>query len=117
MKCYLLLRNNVETGPFTITELAEQQLKTTDLVWIEGQSTLWKYPTELDALKPLVADVFAAKALQMSQLIYTPKGIFVALPPHQNEEAVTERNQPETPAEPVAMETQFSQPLETLRET
>jgi hypothetical protein len=40
-KVYLVLRNNRESGPYTIGELLQQQLKPTDLVWIEGQSHSW----------------------------------------------------------------------------
>jgi hypothetical protein len=47
-KVYLLLRNNQESGPFTIGELLQQQLKPSDMVWIEGKSTAWTYLSELE---------------------------------------------------------------------
>lgn len=47
-KMYLLLRNNVQTGPFTIDELFQQQLKPGDLIWIEGKSTAWAHPSDFD---------------------------------------------------------------------
>jgi hypothetical protein len=53
-KVYLLLRNNRKSGPFTIDELWQQQLRPTDMVWIEGQSTAWCYLSELE-LKPSVS--------------------------------------------------------------
>ena len=52
-KVYLLLRNNRQSGPFTIDELWQQQLRPTDMVWIEGQSTAWCYLNELE-LKPSI---------------------------------------------------------------
>jgi hypothetical protein len=49
-KSYLLLRNNRQSGPFTIDELLQQQLQPTDLVWVEGQSVAWCYPPQLTDL-------------------------------------------------------------------
>lgn len=54
-KVYLLLRDNRETGPFTIDELIQQQLKPADLIWVEGKSVAWCYPYEMDELKAHVA--------------------------------------------------------------
>ncbi|WP_153798054.1 hypothetical protein [Foetidibacter luteolus] len=51
MKTYLLLRNNKESGPYTAEELIKAGLKAYDLVWIEGRSTAWRYPSEVDELK------------------------------------------------------------------
>lgn len=50
-RVYLLLRDNQETGPFTIDELWQQQPRLTDLIWVEGESQAWAYPTEIDALR------------------------------------------------------------------
>jgi hypothetical protein len=52
-RVYLLLRNNQQTGPFTIGELLQQQLIPSDMVWIEGKSSAWTYLTELE-LSPFV---------------------------------------------------------------
>jgi hypothetical protein len=52
-RVYLLLRNNQQTGPFTIGELLQQQLKPSDMIWIEGKSAAWTYLTELE-LSPFV---------------------------------------------------------------
>ena len=54
-KVYLLLRENRESGPYTIDELIQQQLKHTDLIWTEGKSVAWCYPYEMDELKAHVA--------------------------------------------------------------
>jgi hypothetical protein len=52
MNQYLLLRDNKQTGPYTAEELAAKGLKAYDLVWLEGKSAAWRYPSELAELKP-----------------------------------------------------------------
>ena len=55
-KIYSLLRNNKQSGPYTLDELLQLTLKPFDLVWIEGKSAGWSYPTEIDSLKLYVAE-------------------------------------------------------------
>lgn len=52
-RVYLLLRNNQQSGPFTIGELLQQQLRSSDMIWIEGKSSAWIYLSELELI-PLV---------------------------------------------------------------
>lgn len=52
MASYLLLRNNKESGPFTMDELLSSGLKPYDLVWVQGKSAAWRYPSEIQELKP-----------------------------------------------------------------
>src|SRR5699024_1544532 len=52
MASYLLLRNNKESGPFSVGDLVNFGLKPYDLVWIEGKSAAWRYPSEIEELKP-----------------------------------------------------------------
>lgn len=47
MKTYLLLRNNKQTGPYTATCLLQMDLQEFDLIWTEGESITWKYPSEM----------------------------------------------------------------------
>lgn len=54
MKKYLLLRNNKESGPYSIEQLGSMNLLALDLVWIEEDSTCWKYPDEIEELKSLI---------------------------------------------------------------
>jgi len=49
---YLLLRNNKQTGPHSLEELKNMGLKAYDLIWLEGKSAAWRYPCELEDLKP-----------------------------------------------------------------
>ena len=47
---YLLLRDNKQTGPYSLDELKAKGLKAYDLVWVEGRSAAWRYPSEVDEL-------------------------------------------------------------------
>jgi hypothetical protein len=47
-RVYRLLRNNKELGPFSIGELLGQQLRPSDMLWIEGESTAWCYLREIE---------------------------------------------------------------------
>ncbi|MBS1607791.1 MAG: DUF4339 domain-containing protein [Bacteroidetes bacterium] len=51
MASYLLLRNNKESGPYTLEALVQLGLKPYDLVWVEGKSAAWRYPSEVEGLK------------------------------------------------------------------
>lgn len=50
MTSYLLLRNNKESGPFTLDELVAKGLKAYDLIWVKGKSAAWRYPGEIPEL-------------------------------------------------------------------
>ncbi|HVX51564.1 MAG TPA: hypothetical protein VHB48_15490 [Chitinophagaceae bacterium] len=52
MNTYLLLRNNKEAGPFDFDSLIKQGLRQYDLIWVEGKSAAWRYPCEINELKP-----------------------------------------------------------------
>ena len=51
MSTYLLLRNNRESGPFTIEEIKGISLQSYDLLWVVGKSAAWRYPAEIAELK------------------------------------------------------------------
>jgi hypothetical protein len=53
-KVYLLLRSNQQTGPHSLEELLQLRLQPFDLVWVEGKSYGWSYPSEIDSLKPFI---------------------------------------------------------------
>lgn len=55
MDRYLLLRSNVQTGPHTFENLVKLGLNSQDLIWIEGRSNSWRYPTEMDEFKKFVS--------------------------------------------------------------
>lgn len=67
MNSYILLRNNKESGPFTLEALQQTGLQSTDLIWVECQSMSWRYPYEIPELKKLLPennDVAADKGKQ-----------------------------------------------------
>ena len=54
MKTYQLLRNNKSMGYYTKTCLLQIGLQPLDLLWVEGESITWKYPSELEDFKGFV---------------------------------------------------------------
>jgi len=57
MSSYLLLRNNKESGPFTLDEVQGMSLKTYDLIWVVGKSAAWRYPGEIPELQSFAPSV------------------------------------------------------------
>jgi hypothetical protein len=57
MSSYLLLRNNKESGPFTIDEIKGMSLKSYDLLWVVGKSAAWRYPGEIAEIKSFAPPV------------------------------------------------------------
>jgi hypothetical protein len=57
MANYLLLRNNKESGPYSLEDLTKLGLKAYDLVWVQGRSAAWRYPSEVEELKPFAPAV------------------------------------------------------------
>lgn len=51
MDTYLLLRSNKQSGPYSLQQLVNLGLKPYDLVWLEGKSAAWRYPSEVEGLK------------------------------------------------------------------
>lgn len=51
MNKYLLLRDNKQSGPYTVPEIISMGIKPYDLVWLEGKSAAWRYPSEIEELK------------------------------------------------------------------
>jgi hypothetical protein len=50
MTQYRLLRNNKESGPYTAEQLIRMGLKAYDLIWVDGKSAAWRYPSEIPEL-------------------------------------------------------------------
>jgi hypothetical protein len=48
---YRLLRDNKETGPYSEEEMIAKGFKPYDLLWAEGKSAGWQYPSEMSAFK------------------------------------------------------------------
>jgi len=113
MKCYLILRQNVETGPYSLEEITNRQLLPTDLIWVEGSSRSWRFPAEIRELAHLVQASAPAEYLKGKTDVLgkeeSLKKVFVSLPQPQKEnktfEAITDD----------ALITSFQQPLDALK--
>jgi len=57
MDMYLLLRNNKQSGPYSVDDLKSMGLKAYDLVWLEGKSAAWRYPCEIEELSAFAPPV------------------------------------------------------------
>jgi hypothetical protein len=57
MASYLLLRNNRQSGPFSLEQLLQIGFKPYDLIWVEGKSAAWRYPSEIGELKEYAPSV------------------------------------------------------------
>ena len=113
-KVYLLLRDNKQTGPHSLEELLQLGLKPYDLIWVEGRSCGWSYPSEINALKPYTEAVPAAPAQSTESMpstpptythsdtatssspkaITPPKNIFVSLPGKERSAAAPAKEVP-----------------------
>ncbi|MEO6314706.1 MAG: hypothetical protein ABIU63_13430 [Chitinophagaceae bacterium] len=51
MTHYRLLRDNKESGPFSEQDMIAKGFKPYDLIWVEGKSAGWRYPSEIIAFK------------------------------------------------------------------
>lgn len=56
MESFFLLRDNRESGPYSVKELKAAGLFTTDLLWVDGESTFWKNPTEFAELADCIQE-------------------------------------------------------------
>ncbi len=54
---YLLLRDNKQSGPYSLDELKAMGLKAYDLVWVDGKSAAWRYPCEVAELSSFAPPV------------------------------------------------------------
>jgi DNA-binding NarL/FixJ family response regulator len=54
MLAYLLLRDNIKSGPYSLEELKVTGIRATDLLWIEGRSSAWRYADEIEELQAFV---------------------------------------------------------------
>ena len=106
-KVYLLLRNNQQTGPFSLEELLQYDLKPYDLIWIEGKSAGWYYPQEIQALQPYLpflkkktttAEANHPLPSPKSSGALQPKKVFVSLPSNATRnESPAKSSLPSTP--------------------
>ncbi len=75
MKTYQLLRNNKSMGYYTEICLLQIGLQPLDLLWIDGESITWKYPSELEEFrahvsKPAFSQASLVNSLKEKQILY-----------------------------------------------
>jgi len=97
-KVYLLLRSNQQTGPYSLEELLQFDLKPFDLIWIEGRSAGWYYPQEIPALQPHLSFLKQTQASTPAPVQESvvkpvqsagPKKVFVSMPSNASKEDPT----------------------------
>lgn len=79
-KIYKLLRNNQQTGPYTLEALVQMGLKPFDLIWADGRTAGWMYPSEIDAFKPYVAEATQAPLMAVATAETAPVAAPVPVP-------------------------------------
>jgi hypothetical protein len=102
-KPYSLLRSNQEMGPYSLDELLQLGLKPFDLIWVNGRSAAWQYPSEIESLKAFFPvsgkDVQQAEAPESNNAYEDrfqqpvpapPKKIFVSMPSPANGSRIAE---------------------------
>ncbi|HEU4469769.1 MAG TPA: hypothetical protein VFR58_01680 [Flavisolibacter sp.] len=65
-KIYRILRNNKEQGPLSLEELLEYAPQPNDLIWVDGKSAGWRYPSEIEDLRK-VATGMAVSGAELRQ--------------------------------------------------
>lgn len=118
MKRYLLLRNNRESGPYLLDEIIAQELVPLDLIWVEGGSNSWRYPTEIDELSPYVQKEMpvtgrVSKRPAAAPPSESPRRIYVALPEAVEETAAARAA---APAAPEALQVKYTQSLDEIKD-
>lgn len=116
-KNYVLLRNDQQTGPYSLEEIAQFDLKPYDLIWIEGESKGWYYPQEIQALHPYLG-FLPQKPKPVSQPSVVPeKKVHVAVPTAPKEEPLVTQHAYETlPYVPVETYKQSGPALKNFEE-
>ena len=108
MSNYLLLRDNQQSGPYSLEKLAELGLQRSDLIWVQGKSNGWVYAGEIEELTDMVRNSSASATAEV-------QSIYPALPSDQlfiNPRAQNSRAS-ETPP---TLETKYSRPLDEIKE-
>lgn len=91
---YLLLRNNKQSGPHSLDELKSMGLKAYDLVWLEGKSAAWRYPSEIDELSSFAP---AVEEQPFDRFFKRPSASTAAANNNNNDTGVSVRSTTEVP--------------------
>lgn len=96
-KIYVLLRNDKQTGPYSLEEIIQFDLKPYDLIWIEGKSAGWYYPQEIGALHPYLRFLPQKPKPAVAPTTATASPVFVAMPPTPRVQAAQPAPLPDAP--------------------
>ncbi len=117
---YLLLRDNKQSGPYSLDDLKTKGLKAYDLVWVEGKSAAWRYPSEvgeLSAFAPVVEEQ------PFDRFYKKPAATLTSTPLYSEDQSTTTRKRtiyvtmPGAAAAPVTVrESVLATPREPVRE-
>ena len=134
---YILLRDNKETGPLSFDDILARGLKSTDLVWVEGQSVCWLNPDQIAELREFVGvlatpvaktvTIVEKKPIEVEETIVLPleheeakpitrNGISAYMPVPDEETFVKPVPTNAKSSKAIETETKFSQPLDELKE-
>lgn len=106
-KIYVLLRNDRQTGPYSLEEIIQFDLKPYDLIWIEGKSAGWYYPQEIAALHPYL-NFLPQKQKPAAPQTTAARNVFVNMPADAKTVESQAAHLPETPTYPP--QEMFAQP-------
>ncbi|RYZ25538.1 MAG: hypothetical protein EOO10_18015 [Chitinophagaceae bacterium] len=125
-KVYLLLRNNQQTGPYSLEEIIQFDLKPFDLIWIEGRSAGWYYPQEIQALQPHLSFlkhpttppvINPVSSVEKPKAETEPKKVFVSMPSNTVAEKPTPKPSFSSPNNDLNVLPKTPEPVFAKRET
>ena len=105
MSNYLLLRDNQQSGPYSLEKLTELGLRSSDLVWVQGESTGWVYSGDIEELAELVENTPETSTDEV-------QNIYPALPGVPLFSRSTEYSRGDIPG----LETKYTRPLDDIKE-
>jgi hypothetical protein len=106
MSKYLLLRDNQQSGPYSLEKLTEIGLQPSDLVWIQGKSTGWVYAGEIEELTDVLENTSRSSAIEVQNTYALPGDPLLSRP-------LTENLRGE---ENPSLNTKYARPLDEIKE-
>lgn len=78
MSNYLLLKDNRQSGPYSLEQLITLDLQPKDLVWVQGQSEGWTYASEIKELSELLQPKESPSVTQNSNSVILNNDFFTS---------------------------------------
>lgn len=116
MPLYRLLRNNKESGPYSLNDLVVLGLKPYDLVWVDGRSAAWRYPSEITELKEYAPAIEEQPYDRFFKKPSDDNPIKEPVPSFQSDNSYQQRTIPENSAKEEPVKKVFEQPIEEPKE-